>query len=187
MSIFSKLFGKDKNTKAEHIDNSANEKEEKITIETSFATFYYIGPNPNENGYEAYFKWYEEGDNKNIDCYIDCNTPETTEASICLERLTKIYEDREWTDSKVKRVIAEHFSGSDGMITGYDDKVFSEEELINELAIRDISLYRNGVITYSVDHKYMLDIEDDEVHVVYDDKGNITFLSTEELIRQPFL
>ena len=177
--LFGKLFGKGSKKSDTHKDNASDTKEEKITIKTPFTTFYYINNPPNEVGYEAEMDWYdrpesgkERYDYYPVGCYIDCDTPDTTDASLCLERLTRLFEDRKWTDGKVKLDVAEQLKGEDGLIKGRRGQSISKDELIRELEIRFISVYRDGKITYSLKHHFMLDMEN-EVHIVYESNGDI--------------
>ena len=178
--LFGKLFGKGSKKSDKSKDESSAETEEKITIKTSYTTFHYINNNPQEIGYEAYIDWYDKPESGKerydyfpVDCYIDCDTPDTTDASLCLERLTRLFEDRKWTDGKVKLDIVERFKADDGLIKGRHGSLISRDEALNNLEIRCISVFRNGSIEYLVDHHCTLDIESD-VHIIYDENGDIS-------------
>ncbi|MBR1854685.1 MAG: hypothetical protein IJ794_16325 [Lachnospiraceae bacterium] len=114
-----------------------------------------------------------------IGCYIDCNTTDTMEAGICLDRLTRLFEDRVWTDRRVKQAAADHFAGENGMIKDRDGMDISKEEFVEQLEITFISLYRDGSTVFSVDHGCELDL-DGEIHVIYDDRDQVTFQTDEE-------
>ena len=58
MSLFNRLFKKDKKREDGNNDNSSMQTQDKIQIKTAFATFTYINY-PNEVGYEADLEWYE--------------------------------------------------------------------------------------------------------------------------------
>lgn len=184
--LFGKLFGKGSKKNDKSKDDSSAKKEEKITIKTPFTTFYYINNPPHEIGYEAELEWYErpqEGPERfrynPVGCYIDCDTPDTTEASLCLERLTRLFEDRKWTDGKVKLDVAENLKGEDGLIKDYSGNPVSKDELMDNLKIRFITVYRDGSIAYSLDHHCTLDTESD-VHIVYAVNGDISIKSDSE-------
>ncbi len=183
MSLFSRLFHKDKTTD----DQGKNQTNDRPRIETPFAVFVYTGSNEDEVGYEADINWYDIPEDVNerinyypVGCYIDCNTPETTDASLCLERLTRLFEDRYNIDRKVKLETARHFSGENGLIKTNSGEKISIQELIDELEIRFISVYRDGRISYSMEH-YSLDIEyGSDVHITFDKDGNSTVASDRE-------
>lgn len=183
MSFLSKLFHKDENNS----DQNQNTEPQRPRIETAFTTFILTGPNPNEVGYEADLDWYEIPEDENerlnyypVGCYIDCDTPETTDASRCLERLTRLYEDRYNTDYKVKLAVAEYYADENGLIKTSEGKMISKQDLIDELEIRFISVYRDGRRAYSL-KQYSLDIEyDSEVHIVFDKDNNYSILNYKE-------
>ena len=114
-----------------------------------------------------------------IGCYIDCNTTDTMEAGICLDRLTRLFEDRVWTDRRVKQAAADHFAGENGMIKDRDGMDISKEEFVEQLEVTFISLYRDGSTVFSVDHGCELDL-DGEIHMIYDDRDQVTFQMDEE-------
>lgn len=179
MSIFSKLFGKEE----KKVDESSSVKKERPTIETSFAVLYYTGSNRKEIGYEGEFDWYDKPQDEKelisyypVGFYIDCDTPDTTEAGLCLERLTRLFEDRNMTDFKVKLEAAEHFAGRTDPYTG---NVVTKDEIMEDLKINFISIYRGGKTVYSLDQYCIPDYEGD-VHVVFDDDGNVSFIDDYE-------
>ena len=179
MSFLSKLFNSNKEENKKNKDSSA--AKDKITIETSFATFLYA-PEEDEIGYEAQIDWYDKPKDpfvyySTVECYIDCNTPDTTDASICLERLTRIFEDRVYTDSQVKLEAAKHFADEDGLIRNDSGEVVPKEELMKRMEMYYISVYRDGRICYSLNHNlYDLDIDqtEDTVNVEYNDNGEVS-------------
>ena len=183
MPLFSRLFHKDKTAD----DRGKNQTNDKPMIETPFAVFVYTGANTNEVGYEADINWYDIPKDENerinyypVGCYIDCNTPETTDASLCLERLTKLFEDRYDTDKKVKLETARHFSGENGLVKTNSGEMISMQELTDELEIRFISVYRDGRTAYSL-RQYSLDIEyGSDVHITFDKDGNAAVESDSE-------
>lgn len=184
--LFGKLFGKGSKKNDKSKDDSSAKKEEKITIKTPFTTFYYINNPPHEIGYEADLDWYDrpaEGPQRfrynPVSCYIDCDTADTTDASLGLERLTRLFEDRKWTDSKIKLDVAEGFKGEDGLIQRRLGGAVSKEEVMDNLEIRCISIFRDGKITYTLDHHCTLDIDGD-VHIIYEGNGDISIKSDSE-------
>ncbi|MBP3796178.1 MAG: hypothetical protein J6I46_00190 [Ruminococcus sp.] len=183
MSFLSKLFHKDEN-KAHQNENKTPEK---IRIETEFATFIHIDNAPVEVGYEAELNWYDVPEDEMerlnyypVGCYIDCNTPETTDASICLERITRLFEDRYRTDFQVKNTVAQHFTGDNGLIKTLGGEMMTKQELIDELEIRFISVYRDGRTAYSL-NQYSLDIDySSDVHIIFDKDNNYTVQNDRE-------
>ena len=181
MSLFGKLFKKDKS-------KSEEPKSDQITIKTSYTTFYYA-PDPHEIGFEAEVQWYDLPEDPMervrympVGVYIDCNTVDTTDASICLERFTKLFEDRKWIDYKVKLAVVDKLAGDDGMIKDEYDGTYTKEEVIDSMEITFISVYRDGRIAYSLDHHCHLNI-DGSVHIVYGADGEISVMDDNEFYK----
>jgi hypothetical protein len=184
MSLFSKLLKKDVKENDGNKNDSSMQTQDRICIETHFATFTYINY-PNEVGYEADLEWYgmpvdEEGrlSYLPVGCYIDCNTPETTDASLCLDRLTRLFEDKYGTDTRVKLAVANYFADENGLIKTSYGEMISKEDLMNELEIRFISVCRDGKTTYSLYHM-SLDIDGD-VHIVFNEDGSVAVMDEKE-------
>ena len=114
-----------------------------------------------------------------VGCYIDCNTPDTKDAGICLDRLTRLFEDRVWTDKRVKQAVANYFAGEDGMIKTGVGQDISKDEFVAEMEIVFISLHRDGTTFYTVTIGSDIDF-DGEIHVAYDDKDQVTFQTDKE-------
>lgn len=184
MSLFSKLFKKDVKEKDGNKNDSSMQTQDRIRIETHFATFTYINY-PNEVGYEADLNWYEMPEDEEgrlsylpVGCYIDCNTPETTEASLCLDRLTRLFEDRYGTDVRVKLAVANYFADENGLIKTSSGEMISKEDLMDELKISFISVTRDGKTKYSLQH-ISLDIDGD-VNIVFAEDGSVTVMDDKE-------
>lgn len=184
MSLFSKLLKKDVKDNAGNKNDPPMQTQDRIRIETDFATFTYINY-PNEVGYEADINWYDMPEDEEgrlsyipVGCYIDCNTSETTEASLCLDRLTRLFEDRYRTDIRVKLAVANYYADENGLIKTNSGEMISKEDLVNELEIRFISVTRDGKTTYSLYH-ISLDIEGD-IHIVFSEDGSVTVMGDKE-------
>ncbi len=67
----------------------------------------------------------------------------------------------------------------DGLIKDYSGNPVSKDELMDNLKIRFITMYRDGSIAYSLDHHCTLDTESD-VHIVYAVNGDISIKSDSE-------
>ena len=141
MSFFSKLFKKNNedsdllrdDDERDSLKNESDDRDslkkgkskkktkpEVISIETPITTWYYTNVNQKEIGYEGDIDWYEipkEPEKRfryqPVGCYIDCDTPDTKEATGCLERITKLFENRVEMDAKLKRMIADHYAEED--------------------------------------------------------------------------
>ena len=184
MSLFNRLFKKDEKKDDGKNNNSASQAQDRIQIKTSFTTFTYINY-PNEVGYEADLEWYEMPEDEEgrlsylpVGCYIDCNTPETTDASLCLDRLTRLFEDKYGTDTRVKLAVANYFADENGLIKTSYGEMISKEDLMNELEIRFISVYRDGKTKYSLYHM-SLDIDGD-VHIIFNEDGSVAVMDEKE-------
>ena len=184
MSLFSKLLKKDVKENDGNKNDLPMQTQDRICIETHFATFTYINY-PNEVGYEADINWYDMPEDEEgrlsyipVGCYIDCNTPETTDASLCLDRLTRLFEDKYGTDTRVKLAVANYFADENGLIKTSYGEMISKEDLMNELEIRFISVYRDGKTTYSLYHM-SLDIDGD-VHIVFNEDGSVAVMDEKE-------
>ncbi len=184
MSLFSKLLKKDVKEKDGNKNDSPMQTQDRIRIETHFATFTYINY-PNEVGYEADLNWYEMPEDEEgrlsylpVGCYIDCNTPETTDASLCLDRLTRLFEDRYETDIRVKLAVANYYADENGLIKTNYGEMISKEDLMDELEIRFISVTRDGKTIYSLNH-VSLDTESD-IHIVFAEDGSVTVMEDKE-------
>lgn len=180
MSLFSKLFKKDVKENGGNKNDSPTQTQDRIRIKTHFATFTYINY-PDEVGYEADLEWYgmpedEEGrlSYLPVGCYIDCNTPETTDASLCLDRLTRLFEDKYGTDTRVKLAVANYFADENGLIKTNYGEMISKEDLMNELEIKFISVTRDGKTRFSLYHT-SLDIDGD-IHIVFAEDGSVTVM-----------
>ncbi|MBO4242932.1 MAG: hypothetical protein J5883_06605 [Clostridiales bacterium] len=189
MSIFGKLFNKGEKKK----DEKAEQKPERITMKTSLGTFYYINGNPEEIGYEGELNWYdipEDPEKRDryqpAGCYFDTETPDATDGSLCYEKLAAIFADRYMTDTRVKLDVISHFGAEEGLfIPGYD-RFFSKDELMDDLKICFISVYRDGRIVYSLDQHYLLRDErgaGTDIHVTYEENGNVLFQGDREFYK----
>ncbi len=180
MSIFSKLFGK----KEKKTDEK---KPEPVTMTTSIATFYFHDTDPEEIGYEGEIDWYDLPEDEKqresyqpAGCYFDSDTPETTEASICYKRLEGLFEDRYETDKKVKLGVIEHYAGDGGAFARKDGKTYSKEELMDDLKIRFISLYRDGRVVYSLRQNLFLEDHMSDIHVICEPDGSVSYKNDKE-------
>lgn len=191
MSLFEKLFHKNKNDQPEqekYTEQNAQTQDGK-SFETPLGKFNYVyAPNcvPPEFGYESDIQWYDVPEDEEalaeyfpVGCYIDCNTADTKDAGICLDRLTRLFEDRIWTDRRVKQAVANYFAGEDGMIKAGGGQDISKDEFVADLEIVFISLHRDGTTFYTVTIGSDIDF-DGEIHVAYDDKDQVTFQTDEE-------
>lgn len=191
MSLFEKLFHKNKSDQPErknYTEQNAQVQDSK-SFETPLGKFNYVyAPNcvPPEFGYESDIQWYDVPEDAEarmeyfpVGCYIDCNTPDTKDAGICLDRLTRLFEDRIWTDRRVKQAVADHFAGENGMIKAGGGQDISKDEFVADLEIVFISLHRDGTTFYTVTIGSDIDF-DGEIHVAYDDKDQVTFQTDEE-------
>ena len=191
MSLFEKLFHKNKNDQPEQekdTEQNAQVQDSK-SFETPLGKFNYVyAPNcvPPEFGYESDIQWYDVPEDAEalaeyfpVGCYIDCNTPDTKDARICLDRLTRLFEDRVWTDRRVKQAVANYFAGEDGMIKTGVGQDISKDEFVAEMEIVFISLHRDGTTFYTVTIGAQFDL-DGEIHVIYDDRDQVTFQTDEE-------
>ena len=143
MGLLAKLFGK-KETKPKQEEAK---KEERITFDSPHGTFYYIN-NPNEIGYECDTDWYPNRSNMDsVGAYIDTDTPETTEAKQCYAKLEALFADKERIDYEVKRLAVEHLMSKPELVWVSR----SLEEQIADTNLIDISVYRNGDVTFLLD------------------------------------
>ena len=191
MSLFDKLFYKNKKEQPEwksHEEQISQTQDGKSFV-TPLGRFNYVyAPNcvPPEFGYESDIQWYDVPEDAEarmeyfpVGCYIDCNTPDTKDAGICLDRITRLFEDRVWVDRRVKQAVANYFAGEDGMIKAGGGQDISKDEFVADLEIVFISLHRDGTTIYTVTIGSDIDF-DGEIHVAYDDKDQVTFQTDEE-------
>lgn len=191
MALFDKIFHKNKKEQPEwksHEEQISQAQDDKSFV-TPLGRFNYVyAPNcvPPEFGYESDIQWYDVPEDAEarmeyfpVGCYIDCNTPDTKDAGICLDRLTRLFEDRIWTDRRVKQAVANYFAGEDGMIKAGRGQDISKDEFVADLEIVFISLHRDGTTFYTVTIGSDIDF-DGEIHVAYDDKDQVTFQTDEE-------
>ena len=61
-----------------------------------YGKLYYLNnPNTDEYGYEGYVDWYpNDNDEEGLDVFIDADTPDTTEAGLCLARFEKLWQGK---------------------------------------------------------------------------------------------
>ncbi len=163
MGLFDKIFAKNENKTPE-------KQKDRITFDSPYGEFVYsAAPACNEYGYETETDWYTNGTRADkTTVYIDTDTPETTEAGICYERLERLLSDKERTDLVIKKYAADFFLSKPELLRGDH----SEEELIDELEIVWIGLYRNGDTRFSFD-TYWTDADDVAVVIKADGSKSV--------------
>ena len=174
MSFFSKLFHKDKEEAPKEADPNV--------IELPCGKFLFADDDEYEIGYEAEIDWYEKTNDIHyypVGVFIEVDIPGTRDASLGLERFTRLYDDRKWTDYKVKLAVTEHYLDDNGtIVTDYGDTM-SKDEFMEKLKINYIAVYRSGKIVYSLDFPWVRD-NADEVVIIYDENDKTTVMDDSE-------
>ena len=202
MSFFSKLFHhKDvfddeepgsslaAEEKAEAKAKKAKKSKEKdkepdrLTVEMPYGTFYFED-DPKETGYDGEFDWYDVPTDPAerlhyypVGCYVDSDSLDTTEATRGFERLTRMFENRQIEDARMKQKVVEKMADENGVIRNSYGDTFSKEEMIPALKISFISLYRDGRIAVSFDND---EDPDHDVHAVFNEDGEATLMEERE-------
>ena len=161
MSIFSKLFHKDE--KKEEAAKTADPN----VVELPCGKFIYADDDPDEIGYEGEIDWYEKTSDlyyQPVSVFIEVDTPGTKDAGLGFERFTRLYEDRERIDFKMKLAVAE--------VADYADRM-SRDEFIEKSKIVFISVYSSGKRVFHVEHPRTRDGKGD-AQVVYDEHDKTT-------------
>ena len=161
MSIFSKLFHKDEEKEA------AAKKVDPNVVELPCGKFIYAEDDPDEIGYEGEIDWYEKTSDlyyQPVSVFIEVDTPGTKDAGLGFERFTRLYEDRERIDFKMKLAVAE--------VADYADRM-SKDEFIEKSKIVFISVYSSGKRVFHVEHPRTHDGKGD-AQVVYDEHDKTT-------------
>ncbi len=159
MGLFDKIFSK----KERETDKT---KEERICFDSPYGKFNYINtPGVDEYGYEGYVEWYPKGIEESTEAYIETDTPETTESGICFSRFEKLFSDKERIDYEMKKSAADYFLFKPDLLIGET----SEEELIGDMEIIWIGVYRNGDTKFSID---ACGLEADEISVTLKADGS---------------
>ena len=164
MGLFDKLF-----SKKEQAPQAP--KKDEITIDTPYGkVFYYADPNVNEFGYEGYVDWYPDGI-KETDVFIETDSPETTEATVCLARFLTLFDNREYNDECIRVKAAQYFLLRRPELL---DGELTEDEIIEDSEIYNISFYRNGDTIFCLDDSWT---EADDVSVILkpDGTGEISY------------
>ena len=174
MGLFGIFSGKKKKE-----ETSKDNTPERIFFDTELGHFDHVNTpdsSPPEFGYESEIDWPDGGFDGRLGVYIDCETPDSLDASRCYEKLERLASDRERTEYKVKSLLAEHFLNSrPDLIRDRAGAAATKEELINDLKIAFISIYRSGDIVISLDTGYWFDIRGDGVDVILKDDGTAEF------------
>ena len=161
MSIFSKLFHKDE--KKEEAAKSADPN----VVELPCGKFLYADDDPDEIGYEGEIDWYEKTSDlyyQPVEVFIEVDTPGTKDAGLGFERFTRLYEDRERIDFKMKLAVAEAADYADRM---------SRDEFIEKSKIVFISVYSSGKRVFHIEHPRTRDGKSD-AQVIYDEHDKTT-------------
>ena len=155
MSVFSKLFHKDEKKEAE-------KNADPNVVELPCGRFIYAEDDPDEIGYEGEIDWYYQP----VEVFIEVDTPGTKDAGLGFERFTRLYEDRERIDFKMKLAVAE--------VADYADRM-SRDEFIEKSKIVFISVYSSGKRVFHVEHPRTRDGKSD-ARVICDkhDKTTVT-------------
>ncbi|MBR4495477.1 MAG: hypothetical protein IKP14_12330 [Clostridiales bacterium] len=154
MSIFSKLFHKDERNEA------ADKKADPNVVELPCGKFIYAEDDPDEIGYEGEIDWYYQP----VEVFIEVDTPGIRDAGLGFERFTRLYEDRERIDFKMKLAVAEAADYADRM---------SRDEFIEKSKIVFISVYSNGKRVFHIEHPRTRDGKSD-ARVIYDEHDKTT-------------
>ena len=154
MSIFSKLFHKDEKKEA------SDKKADPNVVELPCGKFIYAEDDPDEIGYEGEIDWYYQP----VEVFIEVDTPGTKDAGLGFERFTRLYEDRERIDFKMKLAVAEAADYADRM---------SRDEFIEKSKIVFISVYSSGKRVFHVEHPRTRDGKSD-AQVIYDEHDKTT-------------
>lgn len=154
MSIFSKLFHKD-----EKKEDAAKTADPNV-VELPCGKFLYAEDDPDEIGYEGEIDWYYQP----VEVFIEVDTPGTKDAGLGFERFTRLYEDRERIDFKMKLAVAEAADYADRM---------SRDEFIEKSKIVFISVYSSGKRVFHVEHPRTRDGKSD-AQVIYDEHDKTT-------------
>ena len=111
-------------------------------LDKPYGKLYYLNnPNTAEFGYEGYVDWYpNEGDEEGLDVFIDADTPDTTEAGLCLARFERFFADKERLVYELKKNVADYFLFKSEYL--YEET--SEEELIASIELILLGVYRDG-------------------------------------------
>ncbi len=160
MGFLDKLF-----SKKEKI--TENKTEERITIDKPYGKLYYLNnPNTDEYGYEGYVDWYpNDNDEEGLDVFIDADTPDTTEAGLCMARFEKLFADKERIVYELKKNVADFFLFK----PEYLREKYSEEELMKYINFVCLGVFRNGNTEFSFD---ICHIYADDVHIVLKSDGS---------------
>lgn len=165
MGLFDKLF-----SKKEQAPQAP--KKEDITIDTPYGTvFYYAHENVGEYGYEGFVDWYPD-ESKETDVFIETDSPETIEASGCLARFLTLFAEREYNDECIRVKAAQYFLlRRPDLLRGE----ITEDEIIEDAEIYNISFYRNGDTLFSLDNSWT-DADDVSVILRPDGTGEISYI-----------
>ena len=176
MSFFSKLF---------HKEEKVEPKADPNVIELPCGKFFFAGDDPVEVGYEAEIDWYEKTDDLHyqpVGVFIETDVPGAKDASLGLERFTRLYDDRDNADFKVKLAVTEHYLGDEDSIVNDFGNTVSRDEFLKELEIRFISVYRSGKRVYSLRFPWVREKKGD-VHIIFDEDDKTTVLEDQDYYR----
>ena len=166
-------FFSGKKNKEEKQNDSAPERP---TFDSELGRFYYVScPDsiPPEFGYEGEIDWPGNGYEDRLGVYIDCESPDSTDAGRCYEKLVRIAQDKERTEYQAKSLVAEHFLGSKPeLIKTEPGQSVTKEDLMKDMRIDFISIYRSGDIVISVDDGCWFDLCSDGVEVILKADGS---------------
>lgn len=110
--------------------------------------------------YEGEIDWYYQP----VEVFIEVDTPGTKDAGLGFERFTRLYEDRERIDFKMKLAVAE--------VADYADRM-SRDEFIEKSKIVFISVYSSGKRVFHIEHPRTHDGKGD-AQVIYDEHDKTT-------------
>ncbi|MBR6046062.1 MAG: DUF2262 domain-containing protein [Ruminococcus sp.] len=174
MGLFSIFSGK-KNKE----DKPKDSKPEKLSFDTALGHFIYVcspGCVPPEYGYESEIDWPGADYEDRLGVYIDCESPESTDASRCYEKLERIVSEKDRTEYRVKSALAEHFlNEKPQLICSEPGKTVTKEDLIKEMKLQFISIYRNGDTVFSVYDGFCFDLRSEEIEVIFKADGSMEF------------
>ena len=180
MSFWGKLFHKE-----EKKEGSAEKPADPGVVELPCGKFIFADDDPVEVGYEAEIDWYEKTNDlyyQPVGVFIESDNPGIKDAPLGLERFTRLYDDRERADYKVKLAVTEHYLGdAESIVTDYGDTM-SRDEFLEKLEINFISIYRSGKRVYSLKFPWVRG-NNDGVHIIFDENDKTLVLEDKEYYR----
>lgn len=171
MSFWSKLFHKEEK---KEVDPNY--------LELPYGKFLFDDDDELEIGYVADIDWYGNG-SEPVSIFIEVDVPGSRDASLGIERFTRLYDDRKQVDYKVKLTAAEHYLGDDSSIVDDCGDTISKEEFLEGFTITAVYVYRSGKRVYSLEFPWVRDGMD-HLCVIFDEDDKAIVLEDSEYYKE---